>query len=1105
MYKKLIVILVFLSTSSILRAQDVLEDSNGYIEKYSISNPDVYAFEKYNLNPVNYFVGKASISVPIYTIKTGGLEYPITLNYDTGGIKVDQVASNVGLGWNLSRTIITRTIQNANDFDNTGSTHNYTDYTNFNLPSIENDKNFQASIDNGYTAKNGYFFQKQHQLRVGNNTKYVDFLPDIYNFYSPHFKTNFFFNDINTPVEFEPKGTKINASVDFQKIATGRGWFFSNTWHNNHDLYTKDFFNISITSNSGVKYTFNDCDFAYNEDFKVHSVSNNFLDNNYEKVDSPAQISAWHISEIMDMKTEKKIEFIYETTHSNTNGSLNSGFDFKAAQMSYGYNTIPSSQNIYTCHYYAPIGDYPSTGNKYLLSASARVDVRRKILKKIKFEEGSVEFNYNNEGIGGPGVARTDVANGNFITQIYLKNKQGDIIKTFNLNYSRFESDYNVGEFNPFSEYSTYRYTRLKLVSVEEEGKPPHEFTYEEDIKLPPINSFSVDFAGYYNNSNDITTNTALISQNRHPQLYYYPNQFEKSLLPFPIPNLSYTTIPGYFNREANNYAKAWSLKKIKYPTGGYSEFEYESNTFKIWGEEIKGGGIRVKKQMLRDENDYVVRVMNYDYDNSDNLSSGSLFAYPYFGHPMQQFFVSNLHYYQDPEIEPILHPQNPSLPGHPYNTVQWKIFDKSNLLEDITSGAFVGYSKVIEFETGNGRRELNFTSNDLTGFENKVIRYDDSYYLDDNSTLPVFNSCINDFIITNSAFGANIFTDNSHKRGKLMKELIYNQSNDLLKQVDYNYEENIFDTYSFNQTTSKTRFNPNAESTMKKFITSRKKYEVGSYQLIDKEIKTFYQGQEFKSKEEYTYNNFNLIQSVTTINSTGDTERKEFKYPFDTQVSGLPYMSNLVTQNRLSEPIKEEFYKNNELVFAKQSNYATFQDSIIYLTYLGYWTDPYTVDNVLYFPKSISTVKGVGQLEEEIIIDLRDYRGNILQYHNKQNKYTSIIWGYGNSKPVAKIENAKYSDIHISILMSIHSVSDIGTDEPTLINHLNDLRSNPALANTMITTYTYIPFVGISTVTDSKGDKVTYHYDNLERLQYVKDKNGNILSENEYYYIPQN
>jgi YD repeat-containing protein len=76
---------------------------------------------------------------------------------------------------------------------------------------------------------------------------------------------------------------------------------------------------------------------------------------------------------------------------------------------------------------------------------------------------------------------------------------------------------------------------------------------------------------------------------------------------------------------------------------------------------------------------------------------------------------------------------------------------------------------------------------------------------------------------------------------------------------------------------------------------------------------------------------------------------------------------------------------------------------------------------------------------------------------------------------------------------------------ETNLLNALNALRTNPDLANTMITTYTHKPLIGVSTITDPKGKKMQYTYDSFNRLMYVKDDEGNIVSENQYHYKPQN
>jgi hypothetical protein len=51
---------------------------------------------------VNMSTGTANISIPIYTAKSGNLQIPVSINYNAQGIKVNDMASSIGLGWALS-------------------------------------------------------------------------------------------------------------------------------------------------------------------------------------------------------------------------------------------------------------------------------------------------------------------------------------------------------------------------------------------------------------------------------------------------------------------------------------------------------------------------------------------------------------------------------------------------------------------------------------------------------------------------------------------------------------------------------------------------------------------------------------------------------------------------------------------------------------------------------------------------------------------------------------------------------------------------------------------------------------------------------------------
>lgn len=69
----------------------------------SVGAPDVNAGELINLNES----GDVSFSIPVYTVRGRKLSFPITANYQAG-IKVDQKASEIGLGWSINFGSIVR-------------------------------------------------------------------------------------------------------------------------------------------------------------------------------------------------------------------------------------------------------------------------------------------------------------------------------------------------------------------------------------------------------------------------------------------------------------------------------------------------------------------------------------------------------------------------------------------------------------------------------------------------------------------------------------------------------------------------------------------------------------------------------------------------------------------------------------------------------------------------------------------------------------------------------------------------------------------------------------------------------------------------------------
>jgi YD repeat-containing protein len=162
---------------------------------------------------------------------------------------------------------------------------------------------------------------------------------------------------------------------------------------------------------------------------------------------------------------------------------------------------------------------------------------------------------------------------------------------------------------------------------------------------------------------------------------------------------------------------------------------------------------------------------------------------------------------------------------------------------------------------------------------------------------------------------------------------------------------------------------------------------------------------------------------------------------------------------------------------------------------------------NGMLAPEIIQVSKGTLPLENRILYNMIDNtNGNPLEVQQEHGMKTSYIYAYNSSQPVAKLENIGYANIPANLITAIQSATDSpNSNEAQVIDALNALRTSTDanLQKAMITTYTYKPLIGISTITDPKGDKITYIYDAFNRLKEVRDKDNNILSENQYNYRP--
>lgn len=98
--------------------QDLFAQSNFELPKVIRPSPEAAAFLRYGEIPVDNSSGVPKIDIPFYTIKSRQLQLPVSISYHASGIKVNDLATPVGLGWVLNAGgIIARTTLGLRDED----------------------------------------------------------------------------------------------------------------------------------------------------------------------------------------------------------------------------------------------------------------------------------------------------------------------------------------------------------------------------------------------------------------------------------------------------------------------------------------------------------------------------------------------------------------------------------------------------------------------------------------------------------------------------------------------------------------------------------------------------------------------------------------------------------------------------------------------------------------------------------------------------------------------------------------------------------------------------------------------------------------------------
>ena len=1149
---KRIITLSILCFSSLLNAQISKE-----LAQIVPNAPSVDGFMKHINFPVDKHTGTPTISYPIYNTTIDGIPINVSLNYHAGGIRVEERASTVGLGWNLSAGgMITRTVRGYPDdidigYIADGGTYNQ----------VNRFFGLVAQYGNDYlnipTSQRAFFVAYNKKALNGE----IDTEPDIFTF-------NVF--GLSGKFVFTPQGeiTLLNKQdIKLEKTLTSSGALQ----------------NFTLTDSHGNRYYFNYSDASETEVLpKTWSSGEASLGEDY------SYTSSWRLSKIKTY-LGNDINFSY-TAHGTTTKSLVESVSFK-------YNCTANG------------GALPQDCNTFTKTLSGTINTAgEKLITKISFDGGSIHFNYSSYTAG-------NYTHEKKLSSIVVKDPHSKIIKEEKLTFSTLNNEsgtrrltlasiqqYKGQEHLPKTSFEYYGTTTfpsyaskavdlwgfynghstnsslihktdlpqeilsvggsalqntlanrnpdfnatlkgiLKSVTYPTGGKTT--YTYEQNdygydknkalasstnssdgfsFNSPKITSvvscgeiyqdplcgtspnpispctninFPADVSTAYGQSESSKVFTAPQSYQNlfliyastdgsNPtdaqgvsvelqdmngnQLYSYRNYFGTSYPTQTSPTLNWQHDPNIVKLSPGTQYRIIARSEDECNAAYISIHKVEENNNQ--GSTFvnhKAGGVRIKEIKKYNANNTLQLKRSYRYTIAkDSLRSSGVVKAIHKSKTTSKSYIVR-------KIVPV----QQGCTSYLINYDTWTISSTPEVNFGNSKGSHITYRRVTEI---------------LEDFEHQKQQRIIYHY-----TSPY------EFYTDDKIFQHTSRIDNDYRMGLEQKVELENENGQKVKETKRNFtyhtpSTNTIIGFSF-FCNRYSNFNNviGCNEGMIEPLPEAYNHEVYFYNkntvaLVKKDIENLVQ-ENFTSATSYTYPHTNSsLPSITqTINSNGAQLSTKIYYPTDkNQLQHLSTESSqaldaLVAAHRIAEPIQVISTKNNTKLSTTRANFKDWGNVVL--------------------PDTVQIAKGEKSLKAKISYLKYNNKGKPIEVSKIDGTHIVYIWGYQQQHPIAKIENATYSQVAARVA-DLQNKSNADTDrtfgssgkEGILRTALASLRAS--LPKAMVTTFTYDPLIGVTSSTDPSGDTTYYIYDTFNRLQYIKDTNGQVLKEYRYHY----